>query len=185
MELHIAGQLRRTALAFQRPCPACSFASSWPVPRIRPRGQGFVVQAGTVGPSHRDEPSDRRGPLWWDTGVLHLAGNQFTVFRVSGASAGLPGPTPPAQPPCGPSAEATKAAQRAGVVSRCATVDCCIAAQTAANMAHVQSVVASLMQFMYTCRMFDLDQRLNYFLASAPDATLIVDGTGSIVFAST
>jgi two-component system, sensor histidine kinase len=32
--------------------------------------------------------------------------------------------------------------------------------------------------------MFDLDQRLNYFLASAPDATLIVDGTGSIVFAS-
>jgi hypothetical protein len=53
-------------------------------------------------------------------------------------------------------------------------VDCCIAAQTAANMAHVQSVVASLMQFMYTCSMFDLDQRLNYFLASAPDATLIV-----------
>jgi PAS domain S-box-containing protein len=33
-------------------------------------------------------------------------------------------------------------------------------------------------------RVFDLDQRLNYFLASAPDATLIVDGTGSIVFAS-
>ena len=41
------------------------------------RGQGFVVQAGTVEPSHRDEPSDRRGPLWRDTGALHLAGNQF------------------------------------------------------------------------------------------------------------
>jgi hypothetical protein len=36
MELHIAGQLRRTALACQRPCPACSPVSSWPVPRIRP-----------------------------------------------------------------------------------------------------------------------------------------------------
>jgi hypothetical protein len=43
MELHIAGQLRRTALAFQRPCPARSFASSRPVPRIRP-GAGLVVQ---------------------------------------------------------------------------------------------------------------------------------------------
>jgi hypothetical protein len=43
------------------------------------RGQGLVVQAGSVGPSHRDEPSDRRGPLWWDTGVLHLAGNQFLI----------------------------------------------------------------------------------------------------------
>jgi hypothetical protein len=41
------------------------------------RGQGLVVQAGTVEPSHRDEPSDRRGPLWRDTCVLHLAGNQF------------------------------------------------------------------------------------------------------------
>jgi hypothetical protein len=41
------------------------------------RGQGLVVQAGAVGPSHRDEPSDRRGPLWWDAGVLHLPGNQF------------------------------------------------------------------------------------------------------------
>jgi hypothetical protein len=41
------------------------------------RGQRFVVQAGAVEPSHRDEPFDRRGPLWWDTGALHLAGNQF------------------------------------------------------------------------------------------------------------
>jgi two-component system, sensor histidine kinase len=32
--------------------------------------------------------------------------------------------------------------------------------------------------------MFDLDQRLNYFLASAPDPTLIVDRNGSIIFAS-
>jgi PAS domain S-box-containing protein len=32
--------------------------------------------------------------------------------------------------------------------------------------------------------MFDLDRRLNIFLASAPDPTLIVDGTGSIIFAS-
>jgi hypothetical protein len=44
MELHIAGQLRRTnRLAAQRPCPACSPASSSPVPRIRPGGR-FVVQ---------------------------------------------------------------------------------------------------------------------------------------------
>jgi PAS domain S-box-containing protein len=33
--------------------------------------------------------------------------------------------------------------------------------------------------------MFDLDRRLNNFLASAPDPTLIVDGSGLIVFAST
>jgi two-component system, sensor histidine kinase len=33
--------------------------------------------------------------------------------------------------------------------------------------------------------MFDPDQRLSRFLASAPDPTLIVDGSGSIVFAST
>jgi hypothetical protein len=39
MELHIAGQLRRTALAFQRSCPACSPPSCWPAPRIRPGGR--------------------------------------------------------------------------------------------------------------------------------------------------
>jgi hypothetical protein len=76
MELHIAGQLRRTAMVFQPLAPHARPSAS-PVPRIRPRGQGLVVQAGTVEPSHRDEPSDRRGPLWWDAGVLHLAGNQF------------------------------------------------------------------------------------------------------------
>jgi PAS domain S-box-containing protein len=32
--------------------------------------------------------------------------------------------------------------------------------------------------------MFELDQRLNYFLASAPDPTLIVDRMGAILFAS-
>jgi PAS domain S-box-containing protein len=32
--------------------------------------------------------------------------------------------------------------------------------------------------------MLELDQRLNYFLASAPDPTLIVDRSGSIIFAS-
>ncbi len=32
--------------------------------------------------------------------------------------------------------------------------------------------------------MFELDERLNYFLASAPDPTLIVDRMGSIIFAS-
>jgi PAS domain S-box-containing protein len=31
--------------------------------------------------------------------------------------------------------------------------------------------------------MFELDQRLNHFLASAPDPTLIVDRNGSIIFA--
>jgi hypothetical protein len=39
MELYIAHQLRRTALAFQRPCPTCSPASSSPVPSIRPGGR--------------------------------------------------------------------------------------------------------------------------------------------------
>src|SRR5580698_7047426 len=76
MELHIAGQLRWTAclsalLPGMLPCLVLARAKD------QARGQGFVVQAGTVGPSHRDEPSDCRGPLWWDTGVLHLAGNQF------------------------------------------------------------------------------------------------------------
>ena len=66
MELHIAGQLRWTAclsalLPGMLPCLVLARAKD------QARGQGFVVQAGTVGPSHRDEPSDRRGPLWWDT----------------------------------------------------------------------------------------------------------------------
>jgi hypothetical protein len=74
MELYIAGQLRRTALAFQRPCPACSPASSWPVPRVRPGGRDS---------SYRLARSDRptgMNPLiaavrcGGDTGILHLAG---------------------------------------------------------------------------------------------------------------
>ena len=47
-----------------------------PVPRTRPGGEGLVVQAGPVGPSYRDEPSDLRGLQWRDTGFLQLAGNQ-------------------------------------------------------------------------------------------------------------
>ena len=77
MELHIAGQLRRGPPGLSALLPGMLAAVVLARAQDQARGQGFVVQAGTVGPSHRDEPSDRRGPLWWDTGVLHLAGNQF------------------------------------------------------------------------------------------------------------
>ena len=62
MELHIAGQLRRGPPGLSALLPGMLIAVVLACAQDQARGQGFVVQAGTVGPSHRDEPSDRRGP---------------------------------------------------------------------------------------------------------------------------